>query len=102
MKLRVTGGLALCYFNQDGHNIIDVIYLHHLLQTPIMELFLEDGLKDEQAVGNVSLQLFLTDHQEQVLQKVREVDVEVQLHDFPDPAQQELPHLEIHRLHLQL
>lgn len=67
-----------------------------------MEFFLKNGLKDEQTVRHIIFQFLLTDHHQQILQKIREVNVKVQLHDFPDPAKQKLPHFQIHGLHFQL
>lgn len=102
MKFRMTGIFVLSDPDQNSDDFVNVISTYQSFQRPIVKFLFQFSLESSQTLKNILLQFFLTIENEQVLQEVRQVHDEVQLHQILDPTDEKDADLQVQGLQFRL
>lgn len=98
----MTGIFVLSDPDQNSDDFVNVISTYQSFQRPIVKFLLQFSLESCQTLEYILLQFFLTIENEQVLQEVRQVHDEVQLHQILDPTDEKDADLQVQGLQFRL
>jgi len=94
-KLGVALTLCVGYFDKDREKLINESYAYRLLKRIVIKLLLDSKLEAIQTFINIVLNLFVTNHMQQILQKLAQVYYQILLQHYLDPFDQVPSHLEV-------